>query len=81
MKLTLKRAKAILSPLGVTISRTPFEEYKVRIKGSPVGHGSFHTDLSDAISTGRLMAELEAVKVGQHIPHISEIIATLPPEE
>jgi hypothetical protein len=55
-KLTLKTVRAELAQIGVTISRTPHDEYKVRVKESPKGHGYFATDLQDAFETGKLMA-------------------------
>lgn len=56
-KLTLKDVRARLNKLGVTIVKTPYGEYKVRLAGSPKGHGYFTTDLDDAENTGKLMAE------------------------
>lgn len=58
MNMTLKTAKAELAAVGCTISKTD-GEYKVRLKGSPVGHGYFTTDLDDAVATGRHMANEE----------------------
>jgi hypothetical protein len=55
-KLTLKTVRAELAQIGVTISRTPHGEYKVRLKDSPKGHGYFTTDLQDAFETGKFMA-------------------------
>jgi hypothetical protein len=56
-KLTLKSVRDELSALGVTIARGYGNEWKVRIKGSPNGHGYFTSDLDDALATGKLMAE------------------------
>lgn len=54
---TLAQAKVFLSPLGITIRKTVYGEYLVRIKGSPNGEGYFTDDLADAVGTGQLMAE------------------------
>lgn len=43
-------------PLRLTLRKNMFDEYVVRIKGSPVGHGYFATDLLDARATGIQMA-------------------------
>jgi hypothetical protein len=56
-KLTFKQVQEILKEKGCTIRNTGYEEYCVRIKGSPKGHGYFATDLEDALATGLLMAE------------------------
>jgi hypothetical protein len=60
-KLTLKSVRTELSALGVTIENTmgpeADKEYKVRIKGSPNGHGYFTPDLDDALATGKHMSK------------------------
>lgn len=55
-KLTLKRVRAELKPLNVTIRKNSYGEFVVRIKGSPPGHGYFGTELDDALATGKEMA-------------------------
>ncbi len=56
-KLTFKSVKAELKPLGITLARTgQGKELKVRIKGSPNGHGYFTSDLDDALATGKHMS-------------------------
>jgi hypothetical protein len=55
-KLTLKHVKAALKPLNITISKTPYDEFKVRVKGASKGEGYFTTDLGDALETGKLLA-------------------------
>jgi len=53
--LTIAEAKAILSPLGIALTKTD-GEFKVRVVGSPAGHGYFTTEIDDAVATGRHMA-------------------------
>jgi hypothetical protein len=56
-KLTFSQVQKLLAEKGCTISNTGYEEYKVRVKGSPKGQGYFATDLEDALATGLVMAE------------------------
>lgn len=56
MKLTQKNVRAVLALASVAFSRIPGEDYRVRVKGSPEGHGYFTTDLRDALDTGLAMA-------------------------
>ncbi len=53
--LTIAEAKAVLSPLGVFLVKRD-GEFRVRLVGSPAGHGYFTTDIDDAVATGRHMA-------------------------
>lgn len=53
--MTFKEAKAELNSLGCTLVKKD-GEYRVRLKGSPVGFGHFTTDLIDAVKTGQLIA-------------------------
>ena len=63
--MTIKQAKAVLAPLNITIRRSYGEEFCVRIKGSPAGHGYFTTDINDAVQTGKLMAQQEAMRIAK----------------
>lgn len=54
-KLTIAKVRAALALNGATIRKAD-GEYCVRVKGSPVGHGSFTNDLTDALHTGIDMA-------------------------
>jgi hypothetical protein len=58
-KLTQKTVRATLAPLGVTLSKNCHAEYVVRLKNAPRGEGYFTNDLTDALETGKLMAERE----------------------
>jgi hypothetical protein len=55
-KLALKSVRAKLAEVDITIRKTVYGEYLVRIKGSPKGEGYYTTDLEDAYNTGELMA-------------------------
>ncbi len=57
-KLTFKKVKADLAPLNITIARTSYGEFKVRIKGAPKGEGYFTPDLDDALATGIYLSTL-----------------------
>ena len=54
---TYAQARAELSGLGLIIARTPFAEFRVRVRGAAAGEGYFTSDLADALATGRLLAE------------------------
>ncbi len=56
-KLTLASVRSLLAARDVTIFRNGAGDYVVRIKGSKPGEGYFTTDLSDALATGRKMAD------------------------
>jgi hypothetical protein len=53
--LSMKQAKSML-PAGFILTKDSSGDYKVRRKGSPVGHGYFTNDLQDAIGTAKDMA-------------------------
>jgi hypothetical protein len=55
-KLTLRAAQAEARLFGCTLIHHD-GEYKVRVKGSPVGEGYFTNDLDDALTTARIMSE------------------------
>ena len=56
-RLTYAIAHAELAALGVVLARTPFAEFRVRVRGAAAGEGYITTDLADALATGRLLAE------------------------
>lgn len=54
--MTLKEARAILSPLGISLRKTEYGEYRVNFKGGKEATAGYQTDLDDAVATGRDMA-------------------------
>jgi hypothetical protein len=62
--MTLKKAKAKLKPLGVTITRrVATGEYRVNFVGGVEPTAYYATDLKDAVETGEAMSK-EARKNG-----------------
>ena len=56
--MTIKQAKAILRPLGVTLNSRPDSgEYRVNFVGGGEATACYETDLDGAVSTGKAMAE------------------------
>lgn len=56
-KLTMRTVRTALRAVGVTIKHdTEWEEYVVRLAGSPADEGYHTNDLEDAYDTGRAMA-------------------------
>jgi hypothetical protein len=56
--MTLKEAKALLRPLGITL-RSDMEsgEYRVNFSGGKEATAYYTPDLDDALNSGRAMAE------------------------
>jgi len=52
----LARAKAVLTPLGIEITRTEYDEYRVNFKGGKEATAYYTDDIDDAIGTGKAMA-------------------------
>jgi hypothetical protein len=54
---TLAEARAILRPLGITLSRrAEANEYRVNLAGGTEAQAYYASDINDAIGTGRAMA-------------------------
>lgn len=62
-KVTLKQAKAILRPLGMTLNRTQWGDYRVgfaSLSGKAANDAALYTDdLQDALASGQHMAAME----------------------
>lgn len=54
--MTLKEARAILTPLGISLRKTEYGEYRINFKGGKEATAGYQTDLDDAVATGRDMA-------------------------
>lgn len=54
-RMTLKEAKAILKPLGITLAKRA-SEYRVNFRGGIEPSAYYTMDLEDAVGTGRAMA-------------------------
>lgn len=54
-KLTFNQAQKELNEIGVALTKDPYGEYWVRVKGSPPGNGYPTPDLMDAYETGKQM--------------------------
>ena len=79
-KLTYKGASGALRALGIILSRDSAGEYRVRLAGSPAGHGAYDSDLQSAFETGKAMAAEEAQRrteldltVNQFIAEIAQL--------
>jgi len=55
--MTLKEARAILTPLGISIRKTEYEEYRVNFSGGKEATASYETDVDSAVATGKAMAQ------------------------
>jgi hypothetical protein len=60
-QLTIKSVQAEFKSLGLTLSKTVYGEFKVRLKDSPKGEGYFTDDLNDAYSTGLAMSHSHSI--------------------
>lgn len=73
--MTIKQAKAELKLVGCTLTKTPFGDYKVKVKGSKLGEDYHSDDLTDAVQTGLKIAKFHAVQIdvllGQPLPQPS----------
>lgn len=61
--MTMAQARQILTPLGLVIKKTGYDnELRVSFKGATADEGYFTDDLDDAVGTGRAMAEQRGKK-------------------
>jgi hypothetical protein len=65
-RLTMKHARATLAPLGMTIKRTEWEEFRVNVANGREETAYYATDLEDALLTGIEMAKIEARIQAKH---------------
>lgn len=53
---TIKQAREVLRPLGISISKTDFNEFRVNFSGGKEATAYYASDIPDAIDTGKDMA-------------------------
>lgn len=66
--MTIKQAKGILRPLGVTLVSKPHTgEFRVNFLGGSEATACYETDLDGAVSTGKAMAEWRRAQTERQI--------------
>lgn len=53
--MTIKEAKAALRPLGVVLTKTEWDEYRVNFRNGREATAYYTNDLEDAVGTGVAM--------------------------
>lgn len=58
--MTYTEAKRIVKALGMRLTRTDYDEYRIAYASNAEASAYYATDLQDAVDTARAMAKMEA---------------------